>query len=277
LGLPNVVLPKDILSGNDKLNTLFVAELFNNCPGLEATEEEYNAAKLLDDDVEGSREERCFRMWCNSLGVEGLYVNNLYEDFKDGLALLRIMDKVQPGCVDWKKVEQTPNNKFKKLSNTKLCVDLCKEKMKFNMVNIGGVDIHNGEKKLVLATMWQITLKHALNMIGDKTESQILSWANKRVKDEHQIKAFNDPAIPDCRFLFDLLASVEPRAVDPAIIMEGDDAASKENNAKYVLSVARKLGAQIFMVWEDIMEAKGKMIHIFIATMIHLTEENKKE
>jgi plastin-1 len=40
------------------LNTLFCAEIFNNCPGLFGTEEEYNAAKMLDDDVEGTREER---------------------------------------------------------------------------------------------------------------------------------------------------------------------------------------------------------------------------
>jgi len=67
-----------------------------------------------------------FRMWVNSLGVEGLYINNLYEEFKDGLALLKILDKVQPGSVDWKKVEKTPKNKFQKLSNTKMCVDVCK-------------------------------------------------------------------------------------------------------------------------------------------------------
>ena len=65
-------------------------------------------------------------MWCNSLGIEGLYINNLYEEFKDGLALLKILDKVQPNSVDWKKVEKNPNNKIKKLSNTKLCVDVCK-------------------------------------------------------------------------------------------------------------------------------------------------------
>lgn len=160
-------MPKDILSGNSKLNTLFCAELFNNCPGLEITEEEYNAAKMLDDDIEGSREERCFRMWVNSLGIDGLYINNLYESFKDGLALLKILDKVEPGCVDWKKVELNPNNKFKKLANTSMCVEICKSKLKFNMVNIGGVDIHNGERKLVLATMWLIIRKHTLKMIGD--------------------------------------------------------------------------------------------------------------
>jgi plastin-1 len=78
------------------LNTLFCAEIFNTCPGLQATEEEYNAAQMLDDDAEGTREERChcsylgFRMWANSLGIEDLYINNLYEDFKDGIALLKI-------------------------------------------------------------------------------------------------------------------------------------------------------------------------------------------
>jgi hypothetical protein len=32
------------------------------------------------------------------------------------------------------------------------------------MVNIGGVDIHNGEKKLILATMWLIIRKNTLNV-----------------------------------------------------------------------------------------------------------------
>jgi plastin-1 len=51
---------------------------------------------MIDDDVEGSREERSFRMWCNSLGVEGVYVNNLYDGIKDGIVLLKILDKSKP-------------------------------------------------------------------------------------------------------------------------------------------------------------------------------------
>lgn len=35
-----------------------------------------------------------FRMWCNSLGIDDLYINNLYANFEDGLALLKILDKV---------------------------------------------------------------------------------------------------------------------------------------------------------------------------------------
>jgi hypothetical protein len=41
---------------------IFCAHLFNTCPGLVPTEEEkYAAAEMIDDDVEGSREERCIQ------------------------------------------------------------------------------------------------------------------------------------------------------------------------------------------------------------------------
>lgn len=35
------------------------------------------------DDESVSREERCFRMWINSLGVE-THVNNVWEDVRTG-------------------------------------------------------------------------------------------------------------------------------------------------------------------------------------------------
>lgn len=53
-----------------------------------------DAAGLIDDDIEGSREERAFRMYINSLGIDGVYINNIYEDIKDGIVLLKVMDRV---------------------------------------------------------------------------------------------------------------------------------------------------------------------------------------
>lgn len=101
LGVPKFLKPHDICSGNPKLNLLFCSQLFNTCPGLHATEEEkYACAELIDDDVEGSREERSFRMWLNSLmAKDDVYINNLHEDIKDGVVLLKVIDKVQPGIV----------------------------------------------------------------------------------------------------------------------------------------------------------------------------------
>ena len=45
-------------------------------------------------------------MWINSLGLDDVNVNNLYEEAKDGMLLLKVMDRVQPGVVDWKTVEK---------------------------------------------------------------------------------------------------------------------------------------------------------------------------
>jgi hypothetical protein len=114
LGVPALVRPSDITSGNVKLNTVFVASIFNTKHGLEElTEEEYKSAQFLDDDIEGTRDERAFRLWINSLDIEDLYVTNLYEEARDGLLLLKVIHKLDNTVVDWKKVDKHPNNKFK--------------------------------------------------------------------------------------------------------------------------------------------------------------------
>lgn len=60
---------RDIVSGNGRLNLIFTAAIFNQCPGLDPlTKEEMAMAGLDEDDVGDSREERAFRMWINSLG-----------------------------------------------------------------------------------------------------------------------------------------------------------------------------------------------------------------
>ena len=60
LGAEAYINLDDIWAGNHKLNTLFVASIFNAYPHLDpATQEEiYEAVKLLEDDTEGAREER---------------------------------------------------------------------------------------------------------------------------------------------------------------------------------------------------------------------------
>ena len=134
LGAESYITPDDIVAGNSKLNTLFVASIFNAYPGLEPpTEQEaMDAAKLLDDDVEGAREERAFRMWINSLGLndengEPIHINNLYEESRDGLLLLRTLDRIKPGCVNWKIVDKKPNNPFKKTANCNEVIDASKK------------------------------------------------------------------------------------------------------------------------------------------------------
>ena len=73
---------KDICDGNKKLNVSFVAQLFNTLHGLSLTDNENNEkVKFFIDvdnnntiDVGDSREERVFRMWMNSLNIDGFFI-----------------------------------------------------------------------------------------------------------------------------------------------------------------------------------------------------------
>lgn len=42
----------------------------------------------------------------NGIGA-GVTVRNLYPDLVDGLVLLKVLDRIVPGCVDWKKRAET--------------------------------------------------------------------------------------------------------------------------------------------------------------------------
>ena len=95
MGVPYIVRPKDVTTGNVKVNTLFCSYIFNTKHGLEElTAEEYEAAGLVDDDIKGTTEERTFRLWINSLDIEGVNCDNLYDDCRDGVLLCKVIHKI---------------------------------------------------------------------------------------------------------------------------------------------------------------------------------------
>jgi len=68
-------------------------------------------------------------------------------------AYTQLFDKVQPGIVDWDKVNKKPFKKLggnmKRLENCNYAIDLA-HKMKFSVVGIAGQDIFDGNKTLTL-------------------------------------------------------------------------------------------------------------------------------
>lgn len=181
IGAPELLAAKDLQEGNSKLNTMFIANLFNTKHGLEELKEEEKA--LVDsvandyDDIEGERDERAFRLWINSLNIEDVYINNLYEEARDGLVLLKVIHRIDETVVDWKKVEKNPNNKFKMGINCNEAINASK-KLKIITTGIGGTDILDKNKKNILAVVWQLVKCHYLKLIGSKTEQDLTKWAN---------------------------------------------------------------------------------------------------
>jgi len=283
LNVQTILKPSDICSGNPRLNLLFTAAIFNQCPGLDPlSEEEVKKAGLMDDDYGDSREERAFRMWINSLNLEDVYVNSLFDDCKDGLVLLKVIDFIEKGIVDWKQVEKNPQNKFKRVANDNYAVVLGKQ-MKFSLVGIGGSDIVDGNKKLLLAFVWQLMRKHTFKFLADVqkkkfggkevTDEMIIEWANDQIKaagKTSSIKSYQDPSLSTGVFFLELLHSINPKIVDWSLVTDGSKKEDALLNAKYAISVARKMGATIFLLPEDIVEVKPKMILTFVASCMAL-------
>jgi len=260
LGVDVIISPKDVETGCEPLCILFVAYLFITKHGLMpvSSEEAQELWKKLgfQDDGEGTREERSLRVWINSLEIPGVHINNLFEQLKTGIVLLKILETVSAHSVDWGLVRKRPKNKFQKMINCNYVIAVC-ENVGLSTLNIDGGALVNADRKLVTALCWRMMRFHTINFHGLQ-EEQILEWANKKVSRIRKptIDSFGDKSISTGIFLVNLLASVEPRIIHWDLVSNGLQKDEKLMNARYVLSSARRLGASIFLLPEDIAEMK---------------------
>ena len=280
IGAEVYIKNEDIPSGNEHLNTLFTAELFmaNNGMGEPTAEEKMAANKILEDDEEGGREERSFRTWINSLKLEGVKkVNNLYEECRSAILLLKMIDKIKPGTVEWKKVELKTKNPFKIGVNCQEVIDASK-RSGYSIISIGNKDIQEGKKKHILAIVWQLMRAHTLKIIGEKSEEELIAWANGKISEGKRIKSLKDKKLNDGLFWIELLEAIKPKCIRwDLVVKENLSEKDKEMNAKYALSVARGLGAMIFVVWEDITEVKSKLLLTFLASLYDVAKTREKK
>ena len=285
LGCKKYITEKAILEGNPRLNLAFVANLFNEMPGLKALskEEEKEIDKSLFNFQE-NREERAFSLWLLSITHE--QVQDLVEDLSDGLILLRALDTVLPGTVNWNRVNRKkPMTRFQALENTNYVIDISK-KNKMSLIGTQGADITDKVKTLVLGLVWQIMKIHILNTLSVLSNAQ-----NKEIKDsdliekanelvacsgkKRRIKTFKDKELCTSCFLIDLIDSIKPGTVDYSLVFEGDGQEELRQNAMYAISLARKIGAVLFLLPEDIIEVKSRMLLVFVASLLEINMRNK--
>jgi plastin-1 len=218
IGCRKFVTPKDIVAGNSKLNLAFTATLFNAYPALVLPADRAPLDMAgLEEDAGDSREERVFRNWMNSLPID-TFVQNLFFDTTDGVIHLETLEKIAPpGTVDWKTLTKVPKMVFKKVENANAVVLLCKQ-LKFSMTNIGGKDLVDMNKKLILGMTWQMmryNLLAFLKTIGggrEIGEDDLVAWANETVKSvgfSGSIGSVRDGSISSGVFFFHVLKAIE--------------------------------------------------------------------
>jgi len=254
-----------------------VANLFNKHPALDKPEE-----PLELENIEETREEKTYRNWMNSMGVNP-YVNWLYSDLADGLVIFQLFDIIKPSIVNWNRVHKNFSRLkgfMERLENCNYAVELGKQ-LKFSLVGIAGQDLSEGNPTLTLALVWQLMRAYTLTVLtnlaknegGDQpiVEKEIVEWVNRKLKEAEkttQIKSFQDSSISTAHAVLDLIDAIKPGAVNYSQVLPGNDHQEKMANSKYAISIARKIGAKVYALPEDIAEVKPKMVMTVFACLM---------
>uniref|UniRef100_A0A1B6E746 Plastin-2 n=1 Tax=Clastoptera arizonana TaxID=38151 RepID=A0A1B6E746_9HEMI len=275
LGCRSFVTPSDVINGIYKLNLAFVANLFNNHPGLEQPEGQIEGLENLEE----TREEKTYRNWMNSMGVMP-YVNWLYSDLADGLIIFQLYDIIKPGIVDWNRVHRkfSKLRKFmEKLENCNYAVELGKQ-LKFSLVGIAGQDLSDGNATLTLALIWQLMRAYTLSVLtqlansgSPMVEKEIVQWVNSKLASANKqssVKGFQDSSIADGKVVIDLIDAIKPGTINYELVRDGGTEDDNLANAKYAISMARKTGARVYALPEDITEVKPKMVMTMFACLM---------
>lgn len=270
------VTANDVAAGNYKLNLAFVANLFNKHPNLP----DPGADEIVETGVEETREEKTYRNWMNSLGVDP-YVNWLYGDLQNGVVIFQLYDIIKPGMVNWKRVVRTFHKlrgMMDQIQNCNYAVELGRQ-MKFSLVGIQGKDLYDGNQTLTLALVWQLMRAYTLTILGQciasgdemPTDKNIVQWVNNKLKESGKstsISSFQDQSISSSKVVLDLIDAIKPGSIDQSLVKSGSSLEDKTSNAKYAITAGRKIGAKIYALPEDIVEVKPKMVMTVFACLM---------
>ncbi|KAG7238030.1 hypothetical protein INR49_031384 [Caranx melampygus] len=272
------VSPRDVTTGNSKLNLAFVANLFNMYPTMRKVQTVNVDIAQIEAET---REEKTFRNWINSLGVSP-YVNHLFWDLCDGLIILQLYEKVSVP-VNWKKVNNPPypvlGANMKKLENCNYAVELGRNVAHFSLVGIGGENLNEGSRMHTLALVWQLMRRYSLLVLSDLGDGEkigeeiILNWVNTTLSQKRkdtQISSFKDKLISTSLPIIDLIDVIAPGTVKWDMVKKGPlkDEDDKLSNAKYAISLARKIGARVYALPDDVVEVKPKMVLTLFACLM---------
>uniref|UniRef100_A0A8C9FXS1 Plastin 1 n=1 Tax=Pavo cristatus TaxID=9049 RepID=A0A8C9FXS1_PAVCR len=176
-----------------------------------------------------SNEERTFRNWMNSLGVSP-YVNHLYSI----IVVLLIFDNIHVYVV-------FPSLNFCPYfgGNYSKCV------------------VENLEVPDMSCGLWKSSF------------IELALVQTTEIKNAFCFFAFDDKSISTSLPVLDLIDAIAPKAIRQEMVKREDlSYQDKLNNAKYAISVARKIGARIYALPDDLVEVKPKMVMTVFACLM---------
>ncbi|ELR15268.1 calponin domain containing protein [Acanthamoeba castellanii str. Neff] len=137
-----------------------------------------------------------FTAWINDyLKDRGMHINDLKTDLKDGVALLNLLEIIsgKPIGKRWNKNPRVPNQKYE---NNQIAIEFVQAEG-LKLVNIGGVDITDGNLRITLGLIWTLILRYQVNRGGsgdENAKSELLKWVQSKIP-EYNVTGFKKDAV----------------------------------------------------------------------------------
>ncbi|VVC87913.1 unnamed protein product, partial [Leptidea sinapis] len=155
--------------------------------GLAARSPEGTAAKAMaikgHEDLWVEIQATTFRNWVNeTLKPVDIKVVDLVEDLRDGTVLCALVEALQGRRL--KGWSRSPSNQHHRLDNVTTALQAIEDDG-VKLVNIGNVDIVNGNLKLILGLIWSLIVRYQIGRSKFPPRKLMLSWLQS--------------ALPECR------------------------------------------------------------------------------
>jgi len=122
------------------------------------------------------------------------------------------------------------------------------------------------------------TLGNLAKSLGkrDISDADMVKWANdmsRKAGKSSTIRSFKDKSLGNAIFLLDVLSGMKSSYVDYDLVYAGRTDEEAYMNAKLAISIARKMGATIWLVPEDIVAIQSRLITTFIGSLMSQYEK----
>jgi len=141
---------------------------------------------------------------------------------------------------------------------------------------------------LVLGYVWQLmrmSITKTLSSLSKSgqgraiSDTEMLKWANttaqKGKAGAKPVRSFRDPSLTTGLFFLNVLEGIKPGIVDTSLVYsvsEQGDYDERRQNAKLAISIARKMNALIFLVPEDIVDVRPRLILTFVGSLMSVAQ-----
>lgn len=174
-------------------------------------------------------QQKTFERWVNfHLSDRGRHIDSLDDGLTSGIELLELLEIISNKDLSkYGRRENYPRIPIQKVANLNMALAFLKDE-DIKLVNVGGVDLVEGNRRITLGLVWTLILRFQINKGGDGGLDDLLKWVQSKIPHKN-VTGFTGKDWNDGTALGELIDALEPNALDAKA---WDPNAKEGNNVK---------------------------------------------